>query len=114
MGTEGLRKRRCLAPALLAVFFASGCIYTHVTVPLDVDLNETPFVAEGATSNIRTLRYRVRVDWGSNAIGAIMKEHDLAVVHYADVETLRVLGLWEQQFVHVYGERRAPRGGAIP
>ena len=85
-----------------------GFLYTHITTPLDLDLNSTPVVRDSADSDVKTFQYYIRIDWGSNAIGEIAKEHGFETVYYADLETLRVLGVWTQQYVHVYGTRNAP------
>jgi hypothetical protein len=86
----------------------SGAIYSHVTVPLDVNLDRTPVYGEHARESWNTFQYYVRVDWGSAGIGDIAKEHGFDRVHYADLETLSVLGLWTQRWARVYGERSAP------
>ena len=41
--------------------------------------------------------------WDTNGIGEIGKENGLEEVYYADLETLSVLGIWTQRWVHVYG-----------
>jgi hypothetical protein len=56
----------------------SGGVYTHVTKPLDVNLDRTP-VHDGGRAGITT-------------------------IHYADLETLSVLGIWTQRWAVVYGE----------
>ena len=103
--------RRALAP-LLAPLVATGClsgaIYTHTTVPLDVNLEATPVYDERARGAWNTLNYYVRVDWGSQGIGDVAKKHGFARIYYADLETVAVLGIWTQRYAHVYGER-APR-----
>lgn len=33
-----------------------------------------------------------------------MNKVGIETVHYADLETLSVLGVWNQRWVHVYGE----------
>ena len=36
-------------------------------------------------------------------IGDIARQHGLEEVYFADLETLSILGYWEQQWVHIYG-----------
>ena len=83
--------RRALAP-LLAPLVATGClsgaIYTHTTVPLDVNLEATPVYDERARGAWNTLNYYVRVDWGSQGIGDVAKKHGFARIYYADLETV--------------------------
>ncbi|MEM7198955.1 MAG: TRL domain-containing protein [Planctomycetota bacterium] len=91
--------------ACVAVLPSCGFVYTHVTEPLDVNLNETPvFAGEGAQGDTKQIRYQVSIEWDRNGIGDIAKQHGLTTVHYADLTTLTVLGIWNQRFVTVYGE----------
>jgi hypothetical protein len=84
----------------------SGAIYTNVTVPLDVNFDATPVVSDANSGNVKTIQYYVRVDWGDASIGTIAKRHGFEEVHYADLRTLSVLGVWTQQFVTIYGVRK--------
>jgi hypothetical protein len=89
----------------------SGAIYSHVTVPLDVNLDRTA-VHEGEeryfTETKNTFDYYIRVDWGSSAIGDIARKHGFSRVDYADLEILTVLGVWSQERVHLYGVKASP------
>ena len=101
--------RRAPGIAILGLeLILSGCIggfYTHITEPLDVNLNNTPvFAGRGAKGDTKRIRYWVDIEWDSNAIGDIMKKFGLSKVYYADLETLSVLGIWTQKFVIVYGK----------
>jgi hypothetical protein len=88
----------------------SGGIYTHVTEPLDVNLNETPVHDGGEGESWKTLRVPitsglfVQVDWGSDAVGDAARSAGITTVHYADLEILSVLGIWTQRWAVVYGE----------
>ena len=82
----------------------AGAIYTHITTPLDVNLNNTPVYASGAAKgDTKKIRYYLDFEWDSNAIGEIMKDAGLTEVYYADLETLSVFGIWTQRHVIVYG-----------
>jgi TRL (tRNA-associated locus)-like protein len=82
-----------------------GLIYTHTIQPLTRDFRQTPVVGDKATGDVKEIQYYVRVLWSGNGIGAIAKENGFDKVYYADLETLRVLGIWIQEWVHVYGTR---------
>ncbi|MGB3966979.1 MAG: hypothetical protein WBO45_09615 [Planctomycetota bacterium] len=41
--------------------------------------------------------------WESNGIGDIARKIDLAEIDFADLERLSILGIWTQEWVHVYG-----------
>jgi hypothetical protein len=61
-------------------------------------------VQREADDSVKTFQYYVRVDWGDGAIGKIANEHGIKTVHYADLETLIILGIFTQYTVHIYGE----------
>lgn len=90
---------------LLSVLAAlPGCLYTHITVPLDLNLDVSQLPPRSERQDWKTFSYLVRVDWGSDGIGDTARAHGMETVHYADLEILRVLGFWTQRWVHVYGE----------
>lgn len=111
---------RSIALALLAALALglSGCagpiglVYTHTFEPLSTDFHRTPAVGEQAAGDTKQIDYYVRVLWSGNGIGEIAKQNGFETVHYADLETLRVLGVWTQEWAHVYGTRRAPEASA--
>lgn len=79
-------------------------LFTHVVVPLDPNFDRTVVQADSARDDTKRFQYRIRVEWGSQAIGEIARENDIRTVHYADLETLSVLGVWTQRWVTIYGE----------
>lgn len=106
---------RSVFTALLAcsTFVLSSCvagsIYTHTVEPLTTNFHNTPVVDDAAgEGDVKQIDYYVRVSWSANAIGEIAKANGFDEVHYADLETLSVLGLWTQRWAHVYGTRKAP------
>lgn len=93
----------------------SGCglIYTHKTVPLDMDHSQTPAcVTENGgrlkhgEKNIKHIKYQYYLDIRlfSNAIGDIAEQEGIETLYYADLETFSILGIWNQYTVHVYGK----------
>lgn len=91
------------ACAVATVGCARGFIYNHTTVPLVTDFKKTPAGERSERNDVKSFRYYVRVDWDENAIGAVAKEHGLEEIYYADIETLSVLRIWTQRWVHVVG-----------
>ncbi len=82
-----------------------GIIYTHITTPLDINADKTPIgPAASADGNIKHIHYYMDIKWHSNAIGDIAKQSGLNEIYFADIETLSILGLWNQYTVHVYGK----------
>ena len=87
----------------------SGAIYSHTTVPLDVNFESAPQKTDHRGPSWKTLAIpvyygRLRFDWGSTAIGDAARRAGIESVYYADLETLSVLGIWTQRTIHVYGE----------
>jgi hypothetical protein len=97
----------CLALGASACTSPVGFFYTHTYQPLTTDFHATPVQQEHADDDVKDLWFYVRVVWGSNGLGDIAKEHGFETIHYADLETLVVLGIWRQEWAHVYGTRTA-------
>jgi hypothetical protein len=102
-------KKLFLLLAGLSIILLTGCgmgsIYTHTFTPLDINLNQTPAShLDGYQENIKQLHYYVDIIWDSNAIGDIYNRSGFSTIYYADLETFKILGLWNQYKVHVYGK----------
>lgn len=95
-----------LRALLIAIpLFAAGCVYRHTVEPLDVNFDRTPVVKKTEDGDIRRFKYNVvDVQWHSNAIGDIAAKNGFKKIHYADLETFSILGIWTQNRVHIYGE----------
>jgi hypothetical protein len=113
---------RSLSLALLAglALGLSGCvghigiIYTHTFEPLTTNFDRTPAASDRAGGDTKQLDYSyLRVLWSGNGIGEIAKENGFETVYYADLETLRVLGIWTQEWAHVYGIRKPDPASAV-
>ncbi len=102
------------ALAVLSTLCLAGCaptsfLFTLTTRPLDIDLNESDFSDETARAFVWTFQYSyLALRFGGNGIAQIAKEKGFTRVHYADIQTLSVLGVWTQQWVRIYGERAVP------
>ena len=106
--------------AIFAVVLVSGCvagqgsvyavkgtglIFSHTREPLMINANATK-VAGGKGSRGSVLELQVqalRITWSENAIGEIAKATGIDTVYYADLEELRILGIWATHTVHIYG-----------
>lgn len=106
--TRSTVTRRPTTCALVAAFLLTGCavapLYHHVTLPLDVNYNNTPVFDTSAGGNTKQFRYYVDFNWDSNGIGDIAKKAGFDKVYYADRTVLSIGGVWTQVFVTVYGE----------
>jgi hypothetical protein len=94
--------------ALSALLFgcgASGLIYTHTLQPLTLDMHNTRVATTSGEGDIKHIHFwAASVAWDSNAIGDIARKKGLQEIYFADLETLKILGIWNQYTVHVYGK----------
>lgn len=103
-------KYRCYFISLMAgILLFSGCaptgiLYTHTKIPLDTNMSRTTTAGKGASGDLKHISFYVNVMWDSNAIGDIAKENGIETVYYSDLEILKVLTVWNQYTVHVYGQ----------
>lgn len=102
--------RILLLPAALALTLllggcGTGIIYTHTYRPLTLDMNHTPVVATSHEGDIKHIQvWVVGVAWDRAGLGEIAKKHGMEELYYADLETLRVLTVWNRYTVHLYGK----------
>jgi len=104
--------RRWRPAALLPALLLAGCttpglLYTDVTWPLTINMNETPR-AEGYASDgqnaFREPITRVRAEWSGYGLGKAARKGDIDVVHYADVRRQSfLLGIFSRTTIELYG-----------
>jgi hypothetical protein len=89
--------------ALLAAPLLSGCLYTHIQTPLDLDLDRTRLGDKIGTSEWQSVLWAVA--WGDGGTQAAAKQGGLTVINHADSETFVVLGglYWRERTI-LYGE----------
>ncbi|MFK7741076.1 MAG: TRL domain-containing protein [Planctomycetota bacterium] len=82
----------------------SGAIYQHTIEPLDVNYTNTPTGSKVGTSDRKGIEFNyLRLAWDGDDIAGTAKKAGMTEVHYADREVLSILGIWRQDYVHVYG-----------
>jgi len=104
-----MRTIRLALFAVVLAFLLSGCgvgiIYTHTREPLSLDMQKTKVVQTEGMGDIKHIQvYQVGVAWDSVAFGDIAKKNGLNELYFADLETLKVLTIWNQYTVHLYGK----------
>ena len=104
-----MKQRTYRLIALALALMISGCgvgiIYTHTYQPLVLDMHQTPVVQTEKDGNIKHIQIgQIGVAWDSAAIGDIAKKNGLTEIYSADLETFKVLSIWNQYTVHVYGK----------
>jgi hypothetical protein len=101
----------------ICLFYAicSGCmqgfIYTNATVPLVINMNNTPVGNKSAAISSKKLKEPISgvglsAEWNSRAIGDAAKRSGLTQINFADMHTFSLFGgIWKKQTVHVWGEQ---------
>ena len=93
-----------LTSSVLIQSCAQGFIYTHTTMPLTTNMQNTPIGVEKQEGSTKQVSFQVQARWDTNGLGEIAKQHGLEKIYYADMETFKIFRFWQQNTVHVYGE----------
>jgi hypothetical protein len=106
-----MKKRYFALAALALVVVLSACttgiIYTHTMQPLTLDMHNTrivPTSGEGDIKHLVLIYPPLSAAWDDAAIGDIAKKNGIQELYFADLETLRILYIWNRYWVHVYGK----------
>ena len=86
-----------------------GLLYSDSTEPIVTNMKSTPRgnnVCESGTKlvSVPFVSGSLTASWDSQAIGDAAKKAGLSEIYYADLHTLRILGVWQKQTVQVYGK----------
>lgn len=100
-----------LSLAVLLMLFFSGCIYVHTREPLTLNMDRTPVSSVEKQGSVKLVSFprfggaaTPLVAWGNAAIAQVAKEQGMQEVYFADLEIFRVLRVWNEYTVHVYGK----------
>ena len=87
----------------IAALALPGCVYAHVKMPLDEDLNQTKLGAKvGHSSNQQVLSL---VAWGDASTQAAAKDGGITTINHADAEYFSILWfVYTKQTTIVYGD----------
>jgi hypothetical protein len=105
-----MKPYRFLLAALSLTMLLSGCFYVHTVEPLTVDVRRTPVAKIEKEGTMKVIAvppivfYAPLVAWGKTAIGEVAKQQGMKEVYYADLEVFRILWIWNEFTVHVYGK----------
>jgi len=110
-----IKVKTIIASFLLFLLLLGGCspltgrVFTHIRVPYTRDLDNTPVTnihANGLIIHIEepVSGYGLYTEFNSNAIGDIAKKHGITKVYFADIEIFNILGIWQHEKLHIYGE----------
>jgi len=89
--------------SILAVFILTGCLYTHVTVPLSTELNRTDLGHKQGESSVYSVIWLFA--WGDGGAAAAAKSGGITVLTHMDRELYSVMfGIYTRTTTIVYGD----------
>lgn len=92
-----------LALSILAILSLPACVYTHITTPLDTDLQDTDLGDKVGRSQYQSVLGLVA--WGDAGTQAAAKDAGITLLKHADRETMVILlGLYYRETTIVYGK----------
>lgn len=98
--------RRAFGSTLLgltSILFVSGCVFTDVKVPLDLNLEETKLGSKTGESSAQSVLWLVA--WGDSGTQAAAREGDISTILHADQKLFSILfGLYSRHTTVVYGD----------
>lgn len=87
---------------LLTAVNISGCVYSHVKLPLDTDVEATSLGSKQGEASVQSVAWLV--GWGDASVEAAARNGGLQVINHMDVETFTILfGLYTRNTTIVYG-----------
>jgi TRL-like protein family len=91
------------ATALVVMFLATGCLYSHVLLPYDTNLDKT--VLGRKTGRATMYSVLGLVAWGDASTAAAAKQGGIATVNHMDKEFLNIIfGIYTETTTIVYGD----------
>ena len=88
---------------ILAAFTLTGCLYTHITMPLSTQLNRTDLGHKQGESSIYSVIWLFA--WGDGGAAAAAKDGGITVMTHMDRELYSILfGLYTRSTTIVYGD----------
>jgi len=98
-----MKNRTVLLCVVLAMFLLSGCVYSHVLTPYDMNLDNTVLGAKQGKASTESVLWLVA--WGDGSTSAAAKQGGITTISHMDREVLFVLfGLYSKTTTIVYGE----------
>ena len=87
----------------ITIVSASGCIYTHVTVPLSTELNKTDLGHKQGESSMYSVLWLFA--WGDAGAASAARNGGITVLTHMDTDVLSILfGVYGRVTTIVYGD----------
>lgn len=91
------------AVAVSILVLLGGCLYSHVAMPLDTNLDTTVLGQKQGTASMQSVLWLIA--WGDASTHAAAKQGGITTINHMDMEFLNVIfGLYTRTTVIVYGD----------
>lgn len=97
-----LQKLMLAAVAASTIWMGTGCVYSHVRVPMSSEFRSTEVVAKSGQATTHSVAWMVA--WGDAGLQKAASNGQLTTIEYADRTFLNILfGLYLSNTTVVYG-----------
>jgi TRL-like protein family len=94
---------RFIAAAIVVIFLATGCLYTHVKMPYDTNLDKTVLGQKTGKAKMHSVLWLVA--WGDASSAAAAKQGGITTLNHMDREFLNIVfGIYTETTTIVYGD----------
>lgn len=98
-----IRTLNIIALILVAAFLMTGCVYSNIKTPLDMDLDKTEMGTKEGRASMNSVLWLV--SWGDSSTSTAARNGDMSTVNHMDMEVFSVLfGLYTRSTTIVYGD----------
>lgn len=98
-----MRTIKIIAVTLITAFLLTGCVYTNIKTPLDMDLDKTEMGTKVGKASIYSVLWLF--SWGDSSTAAASKEGGISTVTHMDRQVYSVLfGLYSKTTTIAYGD----------
>ena len=96
-------KRWSASLLVVLLLLLPSCVYSHITTPLDIDLQDTDLGDKTGRSQYQSVLWLVA--WGDAGTQAAAQDGGITTLKHADREIMSVLlGLYYRETTVVYGK----------
>ena len=98
-----LKPIKMIAVIAMSLFLVMDCLYSHVTAPLDTNLDQTVLGHKVGKSSLYCVLWLFA--WGDMSVAAAARQGGISTLRHMDTEIRMILfGLYTRQSIIVYGD----------
>ncbi len=81
-----------------------GILYTNSTEPYTKHFRDTPVGEKSVSINSNLLQLRISGEWDEDKLMRVAREEGITKLHYIDIKTLSILGIYRRTTFVLYGD----------